>query len=1271
MRLLQRNPGGDYSLTDDLPADKAPPYAILSHTWGPDEVIFADLKKPTAEWQLKGGYRKIEFCAEQAERHGLRHFWVDTCCIDKSNSIELQTAINSMFRWYRDAARCYVYLADVSKSGMSVGGGSSSWEPAFRASRWFSRGWTLQELIAPKLVEFYSQEGAFLGDKSSLESTIRDVTDIPVTALRGAVLSEFTVAERESWVRNRETKYEEDMAYSLLGIFNVFLPLIYGEGKAEAQRRLRDEVQKAAKGSPTNNFCITFSLSDAPETQHFVARMDELGQMRSALGSDGSRRTVVLHGLGGIGKTQLAVAYLKRHRDEYSAIFWMNIKDETSVKQSFVKVSKQILQQYPGARCLDKLGSESDPNGAVEAVKAWLSLPGNTRWLIVFDNYDDAKLSDEENPTGVDLRQYLPSAHQGAVIITTRLSSIDMGHSIRVQKMDSVEDSLEILSSTSSRPNLHEDPDVQKLIDTLDGLPLALASAGAYLKRVSMSVASYLRHYHQSWPKLHGSTPNLGSYKDKTLCTTWLMSYQQVEKQNPLAAHLLRWWAYFDNQDIWFELISHKIKDSPSWFYELGDELAFNDAMGTLHDYGLVEICSRSTNAIGSQGYSIHSCLHAWTTHVLNNEADADLRCLAVNCVAYCAPSKSQAQFWLLERRLLPHVKASCATIEWRDKNLDWAFSNLAVLYVDQDMLIEAEDLQLRALAENERVCGRDHESSLELLDALGCTYGSQGRLKDSERVLLQVVEGKEKVFGPKHPSTLRTLGSLASTLLRGNKTAETEAVYRRLLAAKKERGEIHTSSGISLLHNIAALTGERGELKEAAELFQMVLQWQDRELGASHPTTITTRNNLQRIYVLQGKFQEAECLALPALEDTVKLWGPKSTKTLLALSELGIIHKGLGKLDLAEQMHLLALRGMEEALGANHPEMFKILGNLGNVYVAQGRLEEAEDFCQRALTGNTNVLGLEHPATLFAMQTLGDLYLKQGKAREGEEILQRALKGREKALGAQHTSTLLTLGQLARLYLGQDRITEAEDAFLRELSGYEKVFGSGDYRTLFAVAHLGLVHGKKGELQEAEDMLRRAAEGAEANYGEESSVLVFPTDNLARLCRDQGRLDEAETLYRRVVRCSEKSYGSEHESTLEAFGDLADVHMRQKRFDEAEKMFGAALGGYEQTLTEEARAKNRNAVKAATGMCHCLWEQGRLEEAKSRFEGLRDSLAGFYEPTDGEVSSLEASLRELELAMQGSEKEGGDVGSRAVDRRGGGRKWRKSLSGLFAFRNK
>jgi hypothetical protein len=175
MRLLHIS---DLGLAEFVGND-IPRYAILSHTWGADheEVTFKDMVDGTGK--AKAGYRKIRFCKKQAAKDGLQFFWVDTCCIDKSISTELTEAINSMFRWYQDAARCYVYLPDVSTGG-SVGDDEFArrWKTAFKKSRWFTRGWTLQELIAPVSVEFFSVEGERLGDKKSLERTLHEITGI-------------------------------------------------------------------------------------------------------------------------------------------------------------------------------------------------------------------------------------------------------------------------------------------------------------------------------------------------------------------------------------------------------------------------------------------------------------------------------------------------------------------------------------------------------------------------------------------------------------------------------------------------------------------------------------------------------------------------------------------------------------------------------------------------------------------------------------------------------------------------------------------------------------------------------------------------------------------------------------------------------------------------------------------------------------------------------------------------------------------------------------
>jgi len=248
MRLLRCSDTGDFSLTQ-FGDEAIPPYAILSHTWGADteEVTFEDFTNGTGK--DKPGYVKIRFCGEQARLDALQYFWIDTCCINKADEAEVSKAINSMFLWYRNATRCYVYLSDVSSPPINTNDECHPrpWESDFRKSRWFTRGWTLQELLAPCSVEFFSRQGKRLGNKSSLRQQIHEVTNISQSALQGGPLSQFGVDERLQWIEHRQTTRKEDKAYSLLGIFNVYVLPIYSEGAASAFTRLMDELRKMQK----------------------------------------------------------------------------------------------------------------------------------------------------------------------------------------------------------------------------------------------------------------------------------------------------------------------------------------------------------------------------------------------------------------------------------------------------------------------------------------------------------------------------------------------------------------------------------------------------------------------------------------------------------------------------------------------------------------------------------------------------------------------------------------------------------------------------------------------------------------------------------------------------------------------------------------------------------------------------------------------------------------------------------------------------------------
>ncbi|KAH9203401.1 P-loop containing nucleoside triphosphate hydrolase protein [Leptodontidium sp. 2 PMI_412] len=640
MRLLQYNNDGDFSLTEFFESG-IPNYAILSHRWGAEEVTFKDLTEGTSKG--KAGYRKIQFCGEQARRDGLQYFWVDTCCIDKSNAVELQEAINSMFRWYRDATK-----------------------------------------------------GGTTGNKVSLERQICEIIGITVKALRGCPLSDFSVAERMSWAANRETYRQEDMAYSLLGIFDVNMPLIYSEGKDKALQRLREEIDKASKGFKREDFSVAFSLSDVSDVEHFVARKTELLEMHNSLNGDGSRRVVVLHGLGGIGKTQLSAAYAKRHKDSYSGIFWLNIKDEDSLKQSFAKVAKQISREHSSASRLNNVDTKENLDGVVDVVKAWLSLPGNTRWLLIYDNYDNPKFPGNMDPAAVDIQKFLPESYQGSIVITTRSSQVRFGHSIQIRKLRDMRDSIEILSNASRREGLRIDPDAIQLAKELDGLPLALATAGAYLDQVAISLSDYLRRYKESWVQLQESSPEPSSMQGKEKACG-------PEHTSTLDA--------VNNLGSFYKSQSKLVEAEQMYQRALQ---GFEKAWGPEHTLTLDTV-----NNLG--------LLYAHQGKLVEAE------------------QMHQRALQGFEKAWGPEHTSTLAPVY-----------NLGILSTHQGKLVEAEQMYQRALQGYEKALGADniitYIPALNAIWGLGSLFELQADITEARTMYSKALIGYEKVVGPDHP---------------------------------------------------------------------------------------------------------------------------------------------------------------------------------------------------------------------------------------------------------------------------------------------------------------------------------------------------------------------------------------------------------------------------------------------------------------------------------------------------------------------------------------
>lgn len=366
MRLLERQPDGSFVLTRDYHTQsEVPKYAALSHMWldERDEVTYTDMTHEPANIQHKLGYKKLKFCCDQAAKDGLEYCWVDSCCIDKTNSQELSEAINSMYRWYRNTEKCYALLPDVSATVEDVTSTPSTarWKQAFVSSKWHTRGWCLQELLAPRTVDFYSEQGVWLGNKTTLQSLITEATNIPKEALQAESLTRFTIDQRMSWARHRETSREEDKAYCLLGIFEVFMPQIYGEGD-NAFDRLQDEIMKKAKKQEEVSKVLetlpsvpsaAFNSMEAGELTlcdpH--TRIELLKEIHEWVEGYDSRCVFWLNGTAGTGKSTVARTiahkYLNKGFLGGSFFFSSQSDDKSCADGLFATLAWQTARQIP------------------------------------------------------------------------------------------------------------------------------------------------------------------------------------------------------------------------------------------------------------------------------------------------------------------------------------------------------------------------------------------------------------------------------------------------------------------------------------------------------------------------------------------------------------------------------------------------------------------------------------------------------------------------------------------------------------------------------------------------------------------------------------------------------------------------------------------------------------------------------------------------------------------------------------------------------------
>ena len=819
--------------------------------------------------------------------------------------------------------------------------------------------------------------------------------------------------------------------------------------------------------NPTNvleaKITNTYYHYPAVVPHRLVAREMPLRQIEDAFSDNTMAATlpvVVLLGMGGCGKTQLALQYCQQCKENgrFSSIFWVNASSPTSTVQSFSTIVALIK------------GNQNAPQDAeanIETLKHILST-WTEPWLIVFDNFDDPQAFETR-----DIRNYFPDGKNGAILFTSRHGdSKRLGRVIALGEMSPAE-GLELLFQQAGcgrdESNLAAAKDITA---RLGNLALAIDQAGAYISTRNLPLRLFLDHYNKRREKVWKETPStLWEYRRKlndeeaetslNVFTTWEMSFEQIQKDKTNAKtleHLLTLSAFFDNNDIFEDLFKRYFElEGPDWmetFTSEGvwDSYEFQEAVAKLANLSLI---SRPDISASGICFSFHPLIQDWIKLRLGSEDRRSKTTEALTVLgSYISgkilfgvykPNFNEVQI------LLSHVNA-CSENEPSFQNnteeiksvplLAAAFS-FARLYLDWLQLVKGEPLFLKVVKGYEKVYGPDDRVTLDAIEELAMVYEMQFRMGDAEILYDKIFKSKERSLGPDHPSTLTSVRDLANMYSKQGRLAEAVALLDRVLMVKEKLLGPDDPLTLDSVQDLAETYLNQRRLAEAEALYNRVLVIKEKLLKPDDPSMLDIRlldsdQDLAKIYIEQGRLAEAEALLDKVLMIKQKLLGPDDPMTLQSVQDLAKMYSKQGRLVEAEALYDRALAGHKLSLGPIHLYTLESNCRLAEIYCKRNRLAEAKVLYNKALKGYKISLGPNHPLMLKTAYILAGLYYQYNRLAKAEALLDMILTAREETGGPDPfgitRKAVKSMARLADWYREQGLASKA-DAIMTRLS--------------------------------------------------------------------------------------------------------------------------------------------------------------------------------------------------------------------------------------------
>jgi len=773
----------------------------------------------------------------------------------------------------------------------------------------------------------------------------------------------------------------------------------------------------------------------------FIDRGDLLSRVDERCSQPAGRAALV--GLGGVGKSQLAIEHTHRTRERSpdTWVFWVHASNAARFEQGYRDIADVV-----------KIAGREDPKAHIfKLVHDWLR-GYEGKWLMILDNVDDAgflvngqaviqsQSNDSRCQTLRPLRDYLPQSQNGSILITTRsqesaLKLSERNDLIPVDPMDA-SNAVELLNKKLESTGQRNDKDLVELAAALEFMPLAIVQAASYISQRAprCSVRQYLEDIRKSDRKQSSLLNHKGgelrrdSEAKNSIIITWQISFKHIYETRQSAAELLSLMSFFDSQGIPETLVrgrageaEHEIREGrdddrvqsdEGSDSELNDDDGFEMDVRTLRDFSFISTTSDPTV------FEMHRLIQLATRKWLEANEQLEKWKEQYIKILYEELPNGEYENWTYCRALFPHAKSAVTQRPKGDgSSREWAsLLHKAAWYAWRTgSITEAVDLSEIAMKVRKKILGQEHKETLSSIGMVGLAYSLGGRWKEAEKLQLQVMETTKRVLGEEHPDMLSSIANMASTYRNQGRWKEAEELEVRVIETRKRvLGEEHPST-LSSMANLASTYWSQGRWKEAEELDVRVMEIMKRVLGEEHPDTLSSMANMASTYMNQGRWKEAEELDVRVIEITKRVLGEEHPDTLSSIANLASTYRNQGRWKEAEELEVRVMEITKRVLGEEHPDTLSSIANLASTYWNQGRWKEAEELDVRVIEIRKRVLGKEHPDTLTSINNFTFILKDKGEDEKAIALMEECVRKRKQVLSQDHPFTKESEDTLSR----------------------------------------------------------------------------------------------------------------------------------------------------------------------------------------------------------------------------------------------------------------